>query len=77
MGGSVFSFDASGFTVDYYNGAAGFTSPTWTPDSSDSYTAVDLGTLPATDSPTMPPWALVALALLLLATGSRFLPSLR
>jgi len=29
MGSSVFVGTASGFTVDYFNGATGFTSPTW------------------------------------------------
>jgi hypothetical protein len=38
MGSGVFDGAAGGFTVYYYNGAAGFTSPTW-----ESYSAVDLG----------------------------------
>jgi hypothetical protein len=41
MGASVFSGDASGFTVTYYNNATGFSSPTWTDSSNDSYTAID------------------------------------
>ena len=39
MGGYVFAGAGSGFTVTYFNGAAGFTSPTWTPDANDSYPA--------------------------------------
>jgi len=42
MGGFVFAGVGSGFTVDYYLGATGFTSPSWTPDSADSYPAVAL-----------------------------------
>lgn len=38
MGSGVFDGAAGGFTVYYYNGASGFTSPTW-----ESYSAVDLG----------------------------------
>jgi hypothetical protein len=80
MGTSVFVGCANGFTVDFYNGATGFTSPTWRDGngSGNVYPAVNLGTLPdnsvATDTPTMPPWALVTLAMLLIATGSQFLP---
>jgi len=44
-GYSLFAQDASGFTVSYYNGAIGFTSPTWTDDGGDTYPAVDLGNL--------------------------------
>jgi hypothetical protein len=42
MGGNVFVYATSGFTVYYHNGATGFTSPTWTPDANDSYPAVEL-----------------------------------
>ena len=37
--GQVFNGTANGFTVYYYNGATGFSSPTW-----DGYPAVYLGT---------------------------------
>ena len=39
----VFDNTASGFTVYYFNGRAGFTSPTWSPTGNDGY--------PATGSP--------------------------
>jgi len=39
MGSSVFGSDASGFTVYYSAGAAGFVSPLWTDSSSDAYAA--------------------------------------
>jgi hypothetical protein len=38
MGSSVFASTASGFTVYYFNGATGFTSPTWM-----GYPAVNMG----------------------------------
>ncbi len=44
MGGNVFLSTASGFTVYYYNGRAGFTSPTW-----NGYPAVNLGLFPGPD----------------------------
>ena len=47
MGSGVFTNAASGFTIDYYNGATGFTSPNWTDSSSDTYPAANLGTNPA------------------------------
>jgi hypothetical protein len=43
MGSSVFSSAANGFTVQYYNGSTGFTSPTWL-----GYPAVNLGNPPLT-----------------------------
>ena len=46
-GSNVFAADnAPGFTVAYYNGAAGFTSPTWTDSSGDTYPAANMGTPP-------------------------------
>ena len=47
MGSGVFDNTASGFTVYYYNGATGFTSPTWIDGSGDSFPAVNLGSGPA------------------------------
>jgi len=44
MDGDVFLLTASNFTVYYYSGVVGFSSPTWTPDANDSYPAVNLGT---------------------------------
>lgn len=46
MGGEVFQDVGHGFTVEYYNGAIGFMSPTWTTDVNDSYPAVNLGIPP-------------------------------
>ena len=43
MGTTVFGSAASGFTAYYYNGATGFTSPTWNDGGGDSYAAIDLG----------------------------------
>ena len=43
MSSSVFLNTASNFTVDYYDGATGFTSPTWNDGGGDTYAAVDLG----------------------------------
>jgi len=43
MGTGVFLSTASGFTVDYYNGTTGFTSPLWLDSSGDSWPAVNLG----------------------------------
>jgi hypothetical protein len=40
MGYGVFLSDASDFTVEYYNGATGFTTPDWTDSSGDNYPAV-------------------------------------
>ena len=42
MATRIFSFDPSNFTIYYYNGATGFTSPTWY----EGYPAVDLGYSP-------------------------------
>jgi len=42
MGSYVFRSAGSGFTVSYYKGATGFTSPTWTDSSGDSYPALVL-----------------------------------
>jgi len=39
MGVGVFDYDAGGFTVFYDKGATGFTSPTWTDSSGDTYAA--------------------------------------
>ena len=44
MEASVFGEMASGFKVGYLSGAAGFTSPTWTDSSGDTYPAGTLGT---------------------------------
>ena len=44
MGAGVFASTLNGFTVYYSNGAAGFTSPTWTDSSGDPYPAVNFGT---------------------------------
>jgi hypothetical protein len=52
MGSSVFASTASGFTVYYFNGASGFTTPTWN-DGHDTYPAVNMGAY----SPA-PPWLL-------------------
>jgi hypothetical protein len=49
MGSSVFYDAAHSFTVSYYYGATGFTSPTWTDSSGDSYPAVEI--IPFTTSP--------------------------
>jgi hypothetical protein len=49
MGKEVFKDTASGFTVNYYNGAAGFTSPTWNDNLGSSWPAVNLGNLPSQD----------------------------
>ena len=43
MGASVFFQTGGGFTVYYFDGAAGFTSPSWTDSSGDVYPAVDMG----------------------------------
>ncbi len=43
MGASVFFQTAGGFTVYYFDGAAGFSSPSWTDTSGDTYAAVDMG----------------------------------
>ena len=43
MGSGVFFQTAGGFTVYYFDGAAGFTSPSWTDISGDTYPAVDMG----------------------------------
>lgn len=48
-----FAFSWSRPTVYYYDGAAGFTSPTWTTSGDGSYPAVDLGVLAAITSGTM------------------------
>jgi hypothetical protein len=40
MGFGVFLSDASGFTVEYYDGATGFATPDWTDSSGDNYPAV-------------------------------------
>jgi ABC-type transport system involved in multi-copper enzyme maturation permease subunit len=83
MGIGVFYSTASGFTVSYYNGATGFTSPTWTDSSGDTFPTVNLGNLPGnsapTDTPTMPPWGLAILAMLLMVASAKSLafPSTR
>ena len=43
MGASTFFQAGDGFTVYYFNGAAGFTSPSWTDSWGDVYPAVDMG----------------------------------
>ena len=50
MGSSVFSNAASGFMVYYQRGAAGFSSPTWTDSSGDSYSATGTFTTPQAGS---------------------------
>jgi len=46
MQGSVFYSAASGFTVYYFDGATGFSSPNWSDGGGDTYPALDLGLLP-------------------------------
>jgi hypothetical protein len=47
MGTKVFASTPSGFTVYYFDGATGFTSPSWTDSSGDTYPAVDMGAFSA------------------------------
>ena len=49
----VFFVTASGFSVYYFNGATGFTSPNWTDSSGDTYPAVNMGAYSAIE-----PWLL-------------------
>ena len=80
MGSSVFGFNASGFTVGYYSGATGFTSPTWKDSSGDTYASDNLGSLPgtdATDTPAMPPLGIGIMALVMVFVGARYLPIYR
>jgi hypothetical protein len=51
MGTGVFTNVASGFTVYYYKGATGFTSPSWNDGAGDTYPAVEITT------PTFAQWA--------------------
>jgi len=46
MGQGVFLNTANSFTVEYYDGATGFTSPTWNDGGGDTYAAIDLGNEP-------------------------------
>jgi sugar lactone lactonase YvrE len=53
-GTSDFGLSAGSFSVSYYNGASGFTSPSWTDGAGDTLPAVDLGnndTVPVITSP--------------------------
>ncbi len=43
MGANVFFGTAGGFVVYYFDGVAGFSSPSWTDTAGDTYPAVDMG----------------------------------
>jgi hypothetical protein len=43
LGHSVFALASADFKVYYFDGATGFTSPSWTDTSGDTYPAVDMG----------------------------------
>jgi hypothetical protein len=44
LGASVFALASAAFKIYYFDSATGFTSPSWTDTSGDTYPAVDMGT---------------------------------
>jgi hypothetical protein len=74
MGSNVFGFNANGFRILYNYGSSGFSTPTWTDSSGDSYPTTQLGTPQSITFPAIANQPFPGSPLTLSATATSALP---